>query len=294
MRSEPIHPAELGGTLFVPATHPQLEAVLSGEKYPQLRSVVIDLEDGIDNHVRSEALERVQALLPSLQPASLLRFIRPHSPEMLATLLRGEGIGNIDGFVLPKFGLDNATQWLGHMQQTPHAFMPSVEGKELFSANDLQTIARLLLPFKERIPSIRFGLEDMLRQLGMVRDCSAPLHTLIAPSYVIAMVLTTFKPCGFNVSGGVYKCYGDLPGFKAELEEDLRQGLLGKTLIHPSQIAVVEEVYRVTAAEKGEAEAIVNASTNVAALHGMMLEKPTQRPWAEMILRRAVHYGVKP
>jgi len=294
MRSDPIHPAELGGTLFVPATHPQLDAVLSGAKYPQLRSVVVDLEDGIDSPQRTEAFARVQALLPSLTPASLLRFVRPESPGMLATLLGTEGTGNLDGFVLPKFGLDNADEWLGLMEQTPHAFMPSVEGRELFSQEALHGLVRCLQPYRDRIPSIRFGLEDMLRQLGMVRDCERPLYTLMAPSHVIATVLTTFKPYGFNVSGGVYRCYRDLRGFETELEDDLRQGLLGKTLIHPSQIAVVEEVYRVTATQKSEAEAIVNASRNVTAHHGMMLEKPTQRPWAEMILKRADLYGVKP
>ena len=293
MQSDPIHPAELGGTLFVPATHPQLEAVIIGTKYPQLRSAVIDLEDGIDSENLLAALERIAALLPSLKPSAVLRFIRPDAPQTLEVLLAMEGIGKIDGFVLPKFGLDSADAWLTLLYDTPFAFMPSIEGIDLFSRERLAELAEMLLPFRKRIPTVRFGLEDLMRQLGIARDCDTPLYGLVAPAQVIASMLTAFKPLGFNVSGGVYKCYEDSDGFKAELEADLKQGLLSKTIIHPSQIGVVEEACRVSEKEKAQAEKIVRASTNVSCSHGIMLEKPTQLPWAETILRRAALYGVK-
>jgi len=294
MRSEPIHPAELGGTLFVPALHPELAAILDGSKYPRLRSAVIDLEDGTDAGEREAATMRLASLLPSLRPSAVLRFIRPDTPVALKRMLAMEGIGNIDGFVLPKFGLDNSDRWLTLLYNKPFAFMPSVEGIDLFSQEKLAELAEGLVPFRERIPTVRFGLEDMLRQLGIVRDCETPLYDLVAPAHVIASVITVFKPLGFNVSGGVYKCYRDTEGLRAELEADLRQGLLGKTIIHPAQIAVVEEAYRVTREEQAQADKIVHASSNVSAVHGIMLEKPTQLPWARTILRRAAVYGVKP
>ncbi|MHC3994663.1 HpcH/HpaI aldolase/citrate lyase family protein [Thiomicrolovo sp. ZZH C-3] len=293
MRTDPIHPAELGGTLFVPATHAGLAAVLGGKKYPRLRSCVIDLEDGIDADARDTALLRLQTLLPQLADTSLLRFIRPASPEMLAALLRMEGIERIDGFVLPKFGSDNADAWLALLDDNTFAFMPSIEGDDLFSQVKLHTLADRLLPYRARIPTLRFGLEDMLRQLGMVRDCETPLYELIAPSQVIATLITVFKPRGFSLCGGVYKCFKDQEGFARELEADLRQGLFGKTIIHPSQIDAMEAAYRVDAAELAQAETIVSASCNVSSFRGMMVEKPTQLPWARMILRRAALYGVK-
>jgi citrate lyase beta subunit len=293
MRSDPIHPAELGGTLFVPATHPQLEAVIGGTKYPQLRSAVIDLEDGIDRGDLPAALDRVESLLPSLEPSAVLRFIRPDSPQTLERLLAAEGIERIDGFVLPKFGLENADKWLTHLYNTPFAFMPSIEGADLFSRESLVEIAEMLKPMRERIPTVRFGLEDLMRQLGIARDCNTPLYGLVAPAQVIASMLTAFKPLGFSVSGGVYKCFQDSEGFNAELEADLKQGLLSKTIIHPSQIGIVEETYKVHREEKAHAEAIVRASTNVSAARGIMLERPTQLPWAETILKRAALYGVK-
>ncbi|UFS61476.1 HpcH/HpaI aldolase/citrate lyase family protein [Sulfurimonas sp. HSL-3221] len=293
MRSEPIHPAELGATLFVPATHPGLAAVLGGKKYPQLRSCVIDLEDGIDADERDAALQHLRTLLPRFADTPLLRFLRPSSPEMLSELLRMTGIEKLDGFVLPKFGGDNADAWLALLDDNAFAIMPSIEGSDLFSQTKLHTLAERLQPYRERIPTLRFGLEDMLRQLGMVRDCDTPLYGLVAPAQIIATLLTVFKPRGFSLCGGVYKCFKDKEGFAKELEEDLKQGLFGKTIIHPSQIAAVEHACRVDAADLAQAEAIVSASCNVSNFRGMMVEKPTQLPWARMILRRAALYGVK-
>lgn len=292
-RSESIRPAQLGGTLFIPATHPHLSSVVGGSKYPRLRSVVIDFEDGIDNVSRPDALARLKALLPSLDSPKPFCFVRPDTPETLAKMLCMKGIKNVDGFVLPKFGIDNADYWLNPLFNKPFAFMPAIEGCDLFSQEKLAELAEVLVPFREQIPTVRFGLEDMLRQLRMIRDCDTPLYSMIAPAQVIATMITVFKPMGFNVSGGVYKCYKDAEGFKAEVREDLRQGLFGKTLIHPSQIDMVEEVYRVAESELKMARTIVETDTNVTTLDGTMLEKPTQLPWARTILERAELYGVR-
>ncbi len=256
--------------------------------------MVIDLEDGIDPDRLREALESVHSMLPLLTGDGPLRFLRPDSPHTLRTLLKMNGIGFIEGFVLPKFGLENADEWLALLRGKPFAFMPSVEGGELFSLPELHELADMLKPHRRRIPSVRFGLEDMLRQLGITRDCSIPLYSLIAPAQAIGNVIAAFKPHGFNVSAGVYKCFHDAEGFRREIQEDLKQGLLGKTIIHPSQIDVIEEEYRVSLFEKEQAQAIVSAASNVTALEGIMLEKPTQLPWAKTILKRSELYGVTP
>lgn len=291
-RSDPIHPAELGGTLFVPATHPRLAEVVRGNKYPSLRSLVIDAEDGIDDERRGEALGIIRELLPILEPDGPLRFLRPDTPATLSAFLAMKGIDAVDGFILPKFGLRNFDDWLTPLRETRFHFMPSIEGAELFDAQDLHTLADLLRPFRRRIPTIRFGLEDMLRQLAMVRDCDTNLYDLAAPSLAIATLVCAFKPLGFNVSGGVYKCYKNDEGFLNEVREDLRQGLFGKTLIHPRQAELIAGAYKVTPEERARAEAIVQASHTVSAHEGIMLEKPTQLPWARMILERAELYGV--
>lgn len=292
MRSEPLHPAELGATLFIPASHSGLCAVLSGTKYPALRSTVVDFEDGIDPAQHETALEQFAALLCGLTSVQLLRFVRPDSPSTLLKMLKMPHIDRIDGFVLPKFGLDNATAWLEPFQHNTYVLMPSLEGTELFCDQKIADIAAFLLPYRSRIPVVRFGLEDMFRHLGLSRTQGNKLKDIAAVCTVIGRLVTMLKPLGFSVSGGVYKFYRDADGLRNEAVWDLQQGLLGKTIIHPSQIEVIEAAYRVPAAEFERARRIKKMHGGVCGMDGTMLEPATQRPWAHTILKRAELYGV--
>jgi len=149
----------------------------------------------------------------------------------------------------------------------------------------------MFLPYREKIPLIRFGAEDMLRQLGIRRDCSVSLYDMAAPSQVIAKMLVTFKPYGFDIASPVFGCYQDTEGFKREVLRDMQEGLISKTIIHPNQIDPINQLYRVTRSEFESAKKIIDSQESVFALHGMMGEKPTQLPWAQMIMQRAKLYG---
>ncbi len=282
---------ELGGTLFVPATHKYLEAIALEEKFPKLRSIVLDTEDGIREDKLKDALERIKSLLSALQKTKLLRFIRPGDVEVLRQILSFEGIGKIDGFVLPKFGLDNAEDYLSLMKNHHGCFMPSIEGKELFDAVSLGKLRDLLLPYQERIPVIRFGAEDMFRQLGLRRECNISLYDMAAPAQVIGNLLTTFKPHGFDLAAPVYRCYKDHEGFVRDVRRDLQEGLTSKTIIHPDQIDLLEQVYAVDSQEYEAAREIVSSDVAVFAYDDEMAEKTTQYPWAVAILKRAELYG---
>ncbi len=290
-----IDALELGGTLFVPATHRHLEAIAHGEKFTALRSVVFDTEDGLKAEALDEGLARIKMLLAQLKPAGLLRFIRPRSVKVLRQLLAFEHIDRIDGFILPKFGLESAEPYLRTIDtasSTP-LFMPSIEGTELFDTMALKELRTLLLPYKERIPLIRFGAEDMLRQLGLRRDCETSLYEMAAPSQVIASMIGTFKPYGFDISAPVFPCYKDSEGFERELLRDLSEGLVSKTIIHPDQITALERLYRVSKKEFGDAEQIINTTEAVFAQEGKMAERSTNQPWAERIIIRARLYGLR-
>jgi citrate lyase beta subunit len=287
-----IDAAALGGTLFVPATHKHLEAIAAGEKFPLLRSVVFDTEDGIRSDELDNALKRLQSMLQKPLPSGLLRFIRPRNPDTLQILLQMRCIEKIDGFVLPKFGLDNREAYLEAVVDTPFKIMPSIEGRELFDIAMLRELRDGLLPHRERIIAVRFGAEDMMRQLGLRRDCRRSLFDLCAPSQVIANLMNTFKPHGFSLTAPVFRCFKDTEDFEADVKRDLAEGLLGKTIIHPDQIEPIERFYRVTRRELEEARILMENEEAAFDLGGTMGETATQRPWAMQILRRAELYGI--
>ena len=292
---ENIHALELGGTLFVPASHKNLEAVLSGKKHPDLRSVVIDFEDGLANADRQEALDKLPILLKNLKETTLLRFIRPQNQKMLKELLKLEFINNIDGFILPKFGLENADDYLSlfpisDLPLSSH-IMPSIEGKELFDIQQLQKLREILLPHQKQIICIRFGAQDMLRQLSLRQDGS--IYNMLVPSQVIANILTTFKPFGFEISAPVYPNFSDNEGFQKEITYELQNGLISKTIIHPNQIQPLNQLYKVSEVELKIAQQILEREDGVLNLNGSMGEQKTQSSWAEIVIKSSRYYGLK-
>ena len=283
---------ELGGTLFVPATHKDLLGIAEGKKYPALKSILIDTEDGISQSVLPDAMQNIKKLLQEVTTGETLLFLRPRNVVILKELLELVGIEKVDGFILPKFSLLNAKEYL-EVVGKGYFIMPSIEGEELFNQHKLFELREILLSHKEQIVSIRFGLEDMLRQLGMRRDCDESIFDFSASSVVVGNFIATFKSVGFNVSGGVYPCFKDTEGFKKDVLRDLKEGLFSKTIIHPNQIEMLNELYKVSKEELSEAQEITKSSEAIFKQNSKMAEVATMRPHSEKIIKRAEVYGVE-
>ena len=283
----------LGGTLFIPAIHSNLKSILNEKKYKNLKSVAIDTEDSIKETDVKVALKYVKNILEDFEKTELLVFIRPRNVEILKEILNYENIEKIDGFILPKFSLLNAREYLKVLEETKFSIMPSIETEELFESTKLLELREILLCHSEKIILIRFGLEDMLRQLKMRRKCGDSIFDFSVTSSVLGNFLAIFKSAGFEVSGGVYPCFKDKEGFKKDVIKDLREGLFSKTIIHPSQVEIINELYKVSKEEYEEAKLIISLKTGVGASDGKMLESETMTPYAKYILNRADKYGIK-
>ena len=281
---------DLGGTLFLPATHKNVEEILLRKKYVNLKSLLIDTEDSLDD--LESGLKRLAILLRVYNTTTLLVFIRPRNPEVLKRILSFENIDKIDGFILPKFSLHNAYNYLELLEPTTYKIMPSIEGTELFEQSRLIGLREILLKYKERIPVIRFGLEDMLRQLKMKQNCKDSVFDISVTSSIIGMFIATFKSVGFDVSGGVYPCFKDEEGFLQDVQRDMKEGLISKTIIHPQQIESINTLYKVKQSEYDEAKEICESTRAVFNQNGKMAEKLTMHGYAMQVIQRAKIYGV--
>jgi len=284
---------QLGATFFVPATHKNLKDIINIKKYPQLKSIVIDTEDGINNTELTKALQIIQTLLINFTPNNLLIFIRPRNPSTLKALLSFKNISTIDGFVLPKFSLKNANEYLRLVKNKPYYIMPSIEDSDLFDSSKLIELKNLLQESQTNVMLVRFGLEDMLRQLTLTRKCSQSLFDLCATSSVIGQFIGIFKSAGFAISGGVYPCFKDNIGFEKDALRDLQEGLFSKTVIHPNQIQPLHELYKVSKQEYNDALEIIQSKKAVFNQHGKMAETSTQTIYSQYIIKRAEIYGLK-
>ena len=288
-----IDPIELGGTLFIPAIHKDLVSVVSGGKYENLRSVVIDTEGAISDVEVDLAIEFITEMLQNFKKSSVLVFLRPRDTKVLELFLGLHNIENIDGFILPKFSLQNADTYLKILKNTRHQIMPSIEGKELFEQSKLLELREKVLPYQDKIILVRFGLEDMLRQLKMRRNCDESVFDFSVTHTILGNFIAIFKGAGFEISAGVYPCFKESEGFAKDVQRDLKEGLISKTIIHPNQIEIINELYKVKKEEFDEAIEICNSSKAIFSQNSKMAEKTTMIPYAQYIIKRAEVYGLK-
>ncbi len=288
---------QLGASLYVPATRDDLVLIANRRKYPALRSVIFCTEDAVRADELRRALENVRDLLRHLEVVpGLLRFIRVRNPLILEALLRLEGVERLNGFVLPKVTRHNLDQFRpAFVSAHPFEVMLTLETVEAFDPHEMAALRRELMApvYRERVLSLRIGGNDLLNLLGLRRPAGRTIYRTPL-SAVIAQLVTTFRPHGFNLTGPVFDYLDQGKVLSREAADDLAYGLFGKTAIHPRQVPLIESAYRVKASELQMAERILDESAPAVFRHrDAMCEPATQHRWASLIRERARLYGVR-
>jgi citrate lyase beta subunit len=284
----------LGATLYIPVQHPRVGEVLAGAN-PDLRSVVICLEDSLHEADVSAAQAVFGALLRSLAkaPPRLLAYARPRGPEMLSWMQAQPGIERLAGFVLPKVRTANLADWLERLDSPAHGIMPTIECTEAFDRAALRAMARVLQPLGPQVHAVRIGGNDILHQLGVRRSrvrtaYDGPL------GLAIATMASVFLPEGMALSAPVFEHYAQSDVLREEVARDIEHGLVTKTAIHPSQVAIIHEALRPLASEVEEARAILAREARAVFGHGgSMCEPTTHARWAAGLVDRAQVHGLR-
>lgn len=290
---------QLGATLYIPATRDDLADILSLRKYPDLRSVVICLEDSVPSHQISLALKNLQHFCTNRdqQKSALpLIFIRPRHIEMASYLINHFNLSYATGFVLPKFDLDSAMQWHNILANTDLQIMPTLETAACFEPDKMNNLATNLLStpyFAQSIIALRVGGNDLLRILGLRRPKTGTLYDTPL-GYVIKMLTCQFRPQGFSLTAPVCELIEQPDILQAELAQDIQHGFVGKTAIHPLQIDQIHNAYQVDPVLYHEAEQILKSQQAVFKLNGAMCEPATHMAWAQQILMQAEANGIRP
>ena len=284
----------LGASLYVPANHKNLSRIANGDKLEQARSLIFCLEDAVGERDLSWALFNLSVVLAHMRPqAAAERFVRVRNPEVLARVLAMPGAEKLDGFVLPKVTRHNFETYFRLVRDTGHELMPTLETAEVFDEGEMRQLRALLdAPgVRMRIRALRVGGNDLLALLGLRRPRGMTIYrTPLGP--VIARLVTTFRPYGFALTAPVFE-YLDLPELlDQEVLEDLAYGMAGKTAIHPTQIAPIEQHFRVKAQDLAVARAILDESSPaVFRMDDAMCEVATHRAWAERMVEQSQLFG---
>ena len=119
------------------------------------------------------------------------------------------------------------------------------------------------------------GTNDLAREIGArIRPGRAAIIPWLAQCVLAA------RAYGLAILDGTYNDIDDLQGFRAECDQARDLGMDGKTLIHPRQVPIANEVFAPSAEEREWAEKVLaafarpeNADKGVIAVDGEMVER---------------------
>lgn len=286
---------ELGATLYIPATHHELWSITQGFKYPQLRSLIICLEDSISEYDIPTAMMNLKNLLIRRQAEPRIGlpalFIRPRHVEMAKHLIDWQLNSYFDGMVLPKFHLSNLKAWQENLDPNLQ-LMPTLETEEIFDMGHVHELKQALQYDFHKVLCLRIGGNDLLSCLKLRRPRNSSIYqTPIAT--LISQLVGQFVPLGFQLSAPVCENFSNTSLLQEEIQQDLMHGLLSKTAIHPRQIEIIHQAYQVDVDDLQDAlQLLKHEAQAVFKSRGAMLEPTTHRNWAEQILKRAEIFGL--
>ncbi|MCX7748329.1 MAG: HpcH/HpaI aldolase/citrate lyase family protein [Clostridia bacterium] len=220
----------LGATLYMPATRKNIGEDLIHRKYPELSSVIICMEDSIDDsdveYAEKNVFENFQRLNEALAEGLIdihelpLLFMRVKDVECFKKLTDNiERLHPLCGFVFPKISSKNAEEYFKVLQGIrPHAKnnlygMPILETPEVMfkesRTNELLTLKAILDSHKELVLNIRVGATDFSSLYAIRREFDQTIYDIAVICNCITDIINVFlrADSGFVISGPVWEYF---------------------------------------------------------------------------------------
>lgn len=128
---------------------------------------------------------------------------------------------------------------------------------------------------RTRLTAFVMGTNDLAKELRAVND--PPVRTAFQTA--LSLSVAAARAYDLLAIDGVFNGIGDADGLRAECEQGRTLGFDGKTLIHPSQLDIANQVFAPAAADVEQAEAVIaafadpaNAGKGVLKVNGKMTE----------------------
>jgi citrate lyase beta subunit len=221
--------AALGATLYSPATRPRLADDILKQAAGGVVSMVLCLEDSIDDADVPAGEENLVRQLTDLaeRPETHggnvpLLFVRVRAPEQIPDLVRrlGPAARTLSGFVLPKFTEERGMPFLEALSDAEAATgrrlfaMPVLESPELLyresRVHTLEGIYRAVDKYRDRVLALRLGVTDFCSSYGLRRGPDMTAYDVQVVASVIADVVNMLGRAdgtGFTVTGPVWEYF---------------------------------------------------------------------------------------
>jgi citrate lyase subunit beta/citryl-CoA lyase len=256
----------LRSRLFVPGSRPELfaKAMATG-----CDAVSFDLEDAVPDEKKADARVNVARFLRSARGHSKVTVVRINAvsssyfKEDVAALADIQ----VDVINLPKVESGDDIVAVAKMLPERTCLLATIETpKGLRLAHEIAASHPQLI-------GLQIGYADLFGITGIDRkDAEAVAAVQLRVRFAAA-------EAGVEAYDGAFLDVRNLEGFRSEAEAARRHGLAGKSCIHPSQIAIANEVFSPMAEEIERARRIVAAADESAdrgafLVQGEMVDRP--------------------
>lgn len=265
--------------LFVPGTRPELFAkALAGEA----DALSFDLEDSVAPERKAEARALVAEFVrrPETRASGKLVIVRTNArdtgyftEDVQAVCCDGVGLLNIPKVESPDDVLAVAAL-LDRIESSDGSTMPLGLLVNIETPKGLRQVAAIATAHP-RVRGLQLGLGDLFEPQGIDRQDPANLH---AAMFALRMAAAE---AGVFAIDAVFTGIRDAEGFEREAMMARRLGFLGKSCIHPSQVAIANRVFSPSDDELAHAHRVVDEARVAAAagrgafvVDGRMIDPP--------------------
>ncbi|WP_372491717.1 HpcH/HpaI aldolase/citrate lyase family protein [Gordonia zhenghanii] len=216
----------LGATLYVPATRPDLAAVVRRRAAEGVTSMVIDLEDAVADDEEALALAgTIDAITEFAEQgwSGMLLFVRIRSIDHIETVTAALGAEHcLAGFVIPKFEASTGGAALDAVAAAsaelgrPLFAMPVLESPRIVHREtrdaELVAIRDVLNRHRDRVLAVRIGATDICGLFGIRRDRDVTIYDVRVAADVIAAIVNVLgrsDGTGFVITGPVWEYFAN-------------------------------------------------------------------------------------
>ena len=262
--------------LFVPGSRPELfpKALAS-----QADSLSFDLEDAVPETGKAEARRLVGQAFQSPEFAAskkilIVRVNGVGSPHFAADLAAVVG-PRLDLLNLPKVesatDIRAAVQALAALESARGLTRPIGILANIESPRGLRLGAEIA-GADPRVAGLQIGYADLMEPLGIDRGNAQAVQQI---QFAVRLAAGEAGLWAYDAAYGAIK---DLDGYRTEALAAKRMGYLGKSCIHPSQIAVANEIFRPADEEIAFARRVIETADKTGAgaftVDGRMIDAP--------------------
>lgn len=310
----------VGALLYCPANSDSVANSIINGKFSSNFSLALCLEDTIPDNCVLEAEQKLIQSISNIYEKYISDgihipkiFIRVRNYTQIYELCDSlkDCMDIVTGFIIPKFSLENADRYIEaifNVNQKSNKkiyMMPIYESVAIVNLqmryDILYELKYKLARIEELVLNIRVGGNDLCHIFGFRRHDDESIHDIKPISSIFSDIVTVYGT-DYVISAPVWEYYDSSnweKGLLDEIKGDILCGFVGKTVIHPKQIEVINEGFKVHKKDFEDAKAILNWNKNSKLLVSgstkseRMNEYNTHHIWAEKIMLMAEAFGVK-